>query len=107
MQDELCPLCVMDAQSEGVAIDEINRIASTLGDQGEEADIEEGTLSEDEENDMPPIPDTVPITNSTAIAESDQIDGQTGNVDQSNGNLAANEPLKRRRTTEQVPSFNM
>ena len=97
----------MDAQSEGVAIDEINRIASTLGDQGEEADIEEGTLSEDEENDMPPIPDTVPITNSTAIAESDQIDGQTGNVDQSNGNLAANEPLKRRRTTEQVPSFNM
>lgn len=97
----------MDAQSEGVAIHEISRIASTSGDQGEEADIEEGTLSEDEENDMPPIPDTVPMSNSTAIAESDQIDGQHGNVDQSNSNLAANELLKRRRTTEEVACFNM
>ena len=98
----------MDAQSEGLAIHEISRIASTSGNErGDEADIEEGTLSEDEENDMPPIPDTVPMSNSTAIAESDQIDGQHGNVDQSNSNLTANEPLKRRRTTEEVACFNM
>ncbi|XP_043529539.1 uncharacterized protein LOC122539032, partial [Frieseomelitta varia] len=97
----------MDAQSEGVAIHEISRIASTSCNQREDADIEKSALSEDEENDMPPIPDTVPMSNTTAIAESDQIDGQHGNVDQSNSNLTANEPLKRRRTTEEIASFNM
>ncbi|XP_017752927.1 PREDICTED: uncharacterized protein LOC108545687 isoform X2 [Eufriesea mexicana] len=107
-EDELCPLYVMDGKSEGTENPrEANRIANTLGDQGEEGDIEEGALSEDEEDDMPPTPDTVPMTNSTAIVEScDQIDGQPGNVEQSNGNLAANEPAKRRRTTEEVASFN-
>ncbi|XP_017795060.1 PREDICTED: uncharacterized protein LOC108576557 [Habropoda laboriosa] len=113
-EDELCQLCVMDTKSEGVENpQEINRIASTLGDQGEEGDIEEDALSEEEEeeeeevDDMPPTPDTVPMTNSTAIVEScDQIDGQPGNVEQPNGNLAANEPVKRRRTTEEVASFN-
>lgn len=98
----------MDGKSEGVENPrEANRIANTLGDQGEEGDIEEDALSEDEEDDMPPTPDTVPMTNSTAIVEScDQIDGQPGNVEQSNGNLPANEPVKRRRTTEEVASFN-
>ncbi|XP_043596428.1 uncharacterized protein LOC122573733 isoform X2 [Bombus pyrosoma] len=107
-EDELCPVYVMDTKSDGVEnLQEVNRIASTLGDQGEEADIEEGAVSEDEEYDMPPTPDTVPMTNSTAIEEScDQIDGQPGNSEQSNGNLAANEPVKRRRTTEEVASFN-
>lgn len=107
-QDELCPVYVMDTKSDGVEnLQEVNRIASTLGDQGEEADIEEGAVSEDEEYDMPPTPDTVPMANSTAIEEScDQIDGQPGNSEQSNGNLAANEPVKRRRTTEEVASFN-
>ncbi|CAL7951605.1 unnamed protein product [Xylocopa violacea] len=107
-EDELCQLCVMATKPEGVeSPEEVNRIAITFGDQGEEGDIEEGAASEDEEYDMPPTPDTVPMTNSTAIVEScDQIDGQPGNVEQSNGNLAANEPVKRRRTTEEVASFN-
>ncbi|XP_076754318.1 uncharacterized protein LOC143425435 isoform X2 [Xylocopa sonorina] len=107
-EDELCQLCVMATKPEGVeSPEEINRLAITFGDQGEEGDIEEGAVSEDEEYDMPPTPDTVPMTNSTAIVEScDQIDGQPGNVEQSNGNLAANEPVKRRRTAEEVASFN-
>ncbi|XP_076686517.1 uncharacterized protein LOC143378583 isoform X2 [Andrena cerasifolii] len=108
-EDELCQLCVMDAKSEGAENlhETVNRIASALGDQGEEGDIEEGAVSEYEEDDMPPTPDTVPMTNSTAIEEScDQIDGQPGNVGQSNGDLAANEPVKRRRTTEEAASFN-
>lgn len=95
----------MDTKSEEVEISqEVNQTVCTLGEEG---DIEESAVSEDEEDDMPPIPDTVPMTNSTAIAEScDQIDGQPGNVEQSNGSLAANEPVKRRRTTEEVASFN-
>ncbi|XP_076233971.1 uncharacterized protein LOC143178913 isoform X2 [Calliopsis andreniformis] len=108
-KDELCQLCVMDAKSEVSENPQetINRIASALGDQGEEGDIEEDAVSEDEEDEMPPTPDTVPMTNSTAIEEScDQIDGQPGNVGQSNGDLAANEPVKRRRTTEEAASFN-
>ena len=76
---------------------EINRISCASVDQAEEGDIEEDAVTEDEEYDMPPIPDTVPLTNSTAIVES---------VEQPNGNLAANEPVKRRRTTEEVASFN-
>nr|XP_034191004.1 uncharacterized protein LOC117609149 isoform X2 [Osmia lignaria] len=111
-EDELCQLCVMDAKSEGAENPQetVNRIASSLGDQGEEGDIEEDAVSEeDEEDEMPPTPDTVPMTNSTAIEENcDQIDGQpAGNVEQSNSNnLIANEPVKRRRTTEEVASFN-
>lgn len=107
-QDELSQFCVMDTKSEGAENSrEIKRIASVLGDQGEEGDIEEGAVSEDEEDEMPPTPDTVPMTNSTAIEEScDQIDGPPGNVEQSNDDLAANEPVKRRRTTEEVASFN-
>ncbi|XP_061939054.1 uncharacterized protein LOC107998930 isoform X11 [Apis cerana] len=108
-EDELCQLCVMDIKSgEGVENpQEINRISCASVDQAEEGDIEEDAVTEDEEYDMPPIPDTVPLTNSTAIVEScDQIDGQSGNVEQPNGNLAANEPVKRRRTTEEVASFN-
>ncbi|XP_046146020.1 uncharacterized protein LOC114875631 isoform X2 [Osmia bicornis bicornis] len=111
-EDELCQLCVMDAKSEGTENPQetVNRIASSLGDQGEEGDIEEDAVSEeDEEDEMPPTPDTVPMTNSTAIEENcDQIDGQpAGNVEQSNSNnLIANEPVKRRRTTEEVASFN-
>lgn len=102
----------MDAKSEGAENREetVNRIASSLGDQGEEGDIEEDAVSEeDEEDEMPPTPDTVPMTNSTTIEENcDQIDGQpAGNVEQSNSNnLIANEPVKRRRTTEEVASFN-
>lgn len=109
LQDELCQLCVMDIKSgEGVENpQEINRISCASVDQAEEGDIEEDAVTEDEEYDMPPIPDTVPLTNSTAIVEScDQIDGQSENVEQPNGNLAANEPVKRRRTTEEVASFN-
>ncbi|XP_076388937.1 uncharacterized protein LOC100880783 isoform X2 [Megachile rotundata] len=111
-EDELCQLCVMEAKSEGAENprERINRIASSLGDQGEEGDIEEDAVSEeDEEDEMPPTPDTVPMTNSTAIEENcDQIDGQpAGNVEQSNSNnLIANEPVKRRRATEEVASFN-
>ncbi|XP_053994423.1 klarsicht protein isoform X3 [Hylaeus volcanicus] len=105
-EDELCQLCVMDTKPEGV--EETNRIATILGDQGEEGDVEEDAVSEDEEDDMPPTPDTVPMTNSTVIEEEscDQIDGQPENVEQSNSNLATDEPVKRRRTTEEVASFN-
>ncbi|XP_076163284.1 uncharacterized protein LOC143144593 isoform X2 [Ptiloglossa arizonensis] len=110
-EDELCQLCVMDTKSEGAEESQdntVNRIASILGDQGEEGDIEEDAVSDDEEDDMPPTPDTVPMTNSTSIEEEscDQIDGQPGSVEQSNSNLATNEPVKRRRTTEEVASFN-
>ncbi|XP_043249551.1 uncharacterized protein LOC122395770 isoform X2 [Colletes gigas] len=109
-EDELCQLCVMDATSAGVedTHETVNRIASISGDQGEEGDIEENAISDYEEDEMPPTPDTVPLTNSTAIEEEscDQIDGQPGNVEQSNSNIATNEPVKRRRTTEEVASFN-
>lgn len=82
------------------------RIESASGDQGEEGDIEEDAASGDEEDDMPPTPDTVPVTNSTAIEEScDQIDGRPRIAEQSDGNLASDEPVKRRRKTEEVASF--
>ncbi|KZC05323.1 hypothetical protein WN55_05843 [Dufourea novaeangliae] len=109
-EDELCQLCVMDAKSDGAEnCEETDRIASTLGDQGEEGDIEEDAVTEDEEDDMPPTPETVPVTNSTGIEEScDQIDGRPGNVvGQTNGSLAKKETAKRRRTTEEAAaSFN-
>ncbi|XP_076222312.1 klarsicht protein isoform X2 [Nomia melanderi] len=109
-EDELCQLCVMDTRSDEVENYQgtvAERIQTTLGDQGEEGDIEEDAVSEDEEDDMPPTPDTVPVTNSTAIEEScDQIDGRPRIAEQSNDNLASDEPVKRRRKTEEVASFS-
>ncbi|XP_076378374.1 uncharacterized protein LOC117222485 isoform X3 [Megalopta genalis] len=108
-EDELCQLCAIDPRSDDAENyrGSIERYASNLGDQGEEGDIEEDAISEDEEDVMPPTPDTVPMTNSTAIEDScDQIDGNPGSVEQSNGSLADNEPVKRRRKTEEIASFN-
>ncbi|XP_078050776.1 klarsicht protein-like [Augochlora pura] len=109
-EDELCQLCAIDSRSDDVDNyrGPIEQLSSSLGDQGEEGDIEEDAVSEDEEeDDMPPTPDTVPMTNSTAIEDScDRIDGNPRSVEQSNGSLAGNEPVKRRRKTEEIASFN-
>ncbi|KAG7190845.1 hypothetical protein KM043_006911 [Ampulex compressa] len=112
-EDELCQLCVMDAKPEELEISEelAGRITSDLGDRGEEADIEEGGTNEEERNDMPPTPDTVPMTTSTAIEGTcDQIDGmpnaQSQPAAQSNSTFVANETPKRRHTAEEVASFS-
>lgn len=78
MQDELCQLCVMDAKPDEPAKREAttsSSITSIARDRGEEGDVEESGASDNEQHDMPPTPDTVPITTTTAMQETcDEID---------------------------------
>lgn len=113
MQDELRELCVMDTRSDELEKREAaNLVASILEDRGEEGDVEESGVSDNEQHDMPPTPDTVPITTSTAMQETcDEIDAastvQIENTAKSNNSLrATSEFAKRRGTTEEVASFN-
>ncbi|XP_029155891.1 uncharacterized protein LOC114928735 isoform X2 [Nylanderia fulva] len=109
-EDELCQLCVMDARSDEPAKREAtSSIASTGGDRGEEGDIEDNGLSI---NDMPPTPDTVPITTSTAAMQEtcDEIDAadtvQIESTEKSNNGLRTKTELKRCGATEVAASFN-
>lgn len=112
MQDELCQLCVMDAKSDEPAKQEAtSSITSTAGDQGEEGDVEDNGVSV---NDMPPTPDTVPITTSTAAMQEscDEIDAagtvQVKSTEKSNKGLRTKtELVKRCGATEVAASFNM
>lgn len=115
MQDELRELCVMDARSDELGKREATSlVASVLEDRGEEGDVEESGVSDNEQHDMPPTPDTVPITTSTAAAmqeSCDEIDAadavQIDSAEKSNNSLRTSEFTKRRGTTEdEVASFN-
>lgn len=86
-------------------------IASILEDRGEEGDVEESGVSDNEQHDMPPTPDTVPITTSSAMQETrDEIDAagavQIQNTEKSNNSLQTNEFTKRRGTMDEIASFN-
>jgi len=113
MQDELCQLCVMDARSDEPAKREAtSSITSIAGDRGEEGDIEESGVSDNEQHDMPPTPDTVPITTSTAAMQEtcDEIDAastvQIESTEKSNTGLRTNEFVKRCDATDEAASFN-
>lgn len=102
----------MDARSnEPAKRDAINSITSTAEDRGEEGDVEDNGISA---NDMPPTPDTVPITTSTAAMQEtcDEIDApgtmQIKNTEKSNNDLRTKtELVKRCGTAEVAASFNM
>ncbi|KAL6423713.1 hypothetical protein ACFW04_010303 [Cataglyphis niger] len=111
-EDELCQLCVMDARSDEPAKREATSfITSTTGDRGEEGDVEDNGVSVN--TDMPPTPDTVPITTSTAVMQEscDEIDAGTVQIkstEKSNKNLRTKtEVVKRCGATEVAASFNM
>lgn len=114
MQDELCQLCVMDARSgEPAKREATSTIASTVRDRGEEGDVEESGASDCERYDMPPTPDTVPITTSTAAAMQetrDEIDAATTvqieSTEKSNNGLRTSELAKRGATEDEAASFN-
>lgn len=113
MQDELCQLCVMDARSDEAAKREAtSSITSIAGDRGEEGDVEESGASDNEQHDMPPTPDTVPITTSTAAMQEtcDEIDAastvQIESTEKSNNGLRTNELVKRCGATDEAASFN-
>lgn len=99
----------MDTRSETV-----KREASSfiLGDRGEEGDIEESGVSDNEQHDMPPTPDTVPITTSTAAMRGtcDEIDAastvQIENTVESNNDLRTSELVKCCGTADESASFN-
>lgn len=109
-EDELCQLCVMDARSdESAKRDATSSITSSVEDRGEEGDVEDNGISV---NDMPPTPDTVPITTSTAAIQEtcDEIDAvgtvQIKSTEKSNNDLRTKTELVKRCGTE-VASFNM
>lgn len=102
----------MDARSD----EPVKRVAASsitpiLGDRGEEGDIEESGVSDNEQHDMPPTPDTVPITTSTAAMQEtcDEIDAagtvQIESPEKSNSDPRMSELVKRG-TTEEAASFN-
>lgn len=102
----------MDARSdEPVKREVASSITSILGDRGEEGDVEESGVSDNEQHDMPPTPDTVPITTSTAAMQEtcDEIDAagtvQIESTEKSNNDLRMSELVKRG-TTEEAASFN-
>ncbi|XP_020287461.1 uncharacterized protein LOC109856518 isoform X2 [Pseudomyrmex gracilis] len=112
-EDELCQFCVMDTKShESAKREPIRSCTSDLGDRGEEGDVEESGVSDNEQNDMPPTPDTVPITTSTAAMQEtcDEIDAagtvQIESTEKSNNSLRTSEFVKRCGTTEEAASFN-
>lgn len=116
-QDELRELCVMDARSDDAPKKRESTdlvVVSVPEDGGEEGDIEESGVSDnDERRDMPPTPDTVPITTSSAMQETrNEIDAAAAGAAQiesteitSNG-LRTSEFAKRRGTADEVASFN-
>lgn len=102
----------MDARSDEPAKREATSfITSTAGDRGEEGDVEDNGVSVN--TDMPPTPDTVPITTSTAAMQEscDEIDAGTVQIkstEKSNKNLRTKtEVVKRCGATEVAASFNM
>lgn len=107
----MCQLCVMDARSDEPAKREAtSSITSTVGNRGEEGDVEDNGVSV---NDMPPTPDTVPITTSTAAMQEtcDEIDAagtvQIESTEKSNNGLRTKtELVKRCGATEVAASFN-
>lgn len=113
MQDELCQLCVMDARSDEPAKREAtSSITSIAGNRGEEGEVEESGASDNEQHEMPPTPDTVPITTSTAAAMQktcDEIDAastvQIESTEKSNNDLRTSELVKRG-ATDEAASFN-
>lgn len=112
MQDELCQLCVMDAKSDESAKREAtSSITSIAADRGGEGDVEESGASDSEQHDMPPTPDTVPITTSTAAMQEtcDEIDAastvQIESTEKSNNGLRTSELVKRG-ATDEAASFS-
>ena len=110
MQDELCQLYVMDARSDEPEKREVISITSTAGDRGEEGDVKESGASDNEQHNMPPTPDTVPITTTAAMQETcDEIDAantvQIESTEKTNNGLRTNELVKRG-ATDEVASFN-
>lgn len=100
----------MDTRSDEPAKqDATSSITSTAEDRGEEGDVEDNGVSV---NDMPPTPDTVPITTSTAAIQEtcDEIDAadtvQIKSAEKSNNDLRTKTELVKRCGTE-VASFNM
>ena len=113
MQDELCQLYVMDARSDEPEKREATSITSVAGDRGEEGDAEEsGASGNQRHNDMPPTPDTVPITTSTAAMQEtcDEIDAantvQIESTEKTNNGLRTNELVKRGGATDEAASFS-
>lgn len=113
IQDELRELCVMDTRSDELEKREATSfVTSILEDRGEEGDVEESGVSDNEQHDMPPTPDTVPITTSTAMQETcDEIDAagavQMESAEKSSNSLRTSELTKRRGTSDEVvASFN-
>ncbi|XP_011639646.1 uncharacterized protein LOC105428825 isoform X2 [Pogonomyrmex barbatus] len=112
-EDELCQLCVMDARSdEPVRREDTTSTTSIAGDRGEEGDVEESGASDSEQHDMPPTPDTVPITTSTAAMQEtcDEIDAggavQIESTEKSNNGLRTTSELAKRGATHEAASFN-
>lgn len=112
MQDELCQLYVMDARSDEPAKREAtSSITFIARDRGEEGDVEESGASDNEQYDMPPTPDTMPITTSTAAMQEtcDEIDAastvQLESTEKSNNGLRTSELVKRG-ATDEAASFS-
>lgn len=113
MQDELCQLCVMDARSgEPAKREATSSITFIAGDRGEEGDAEESGASDNEQYDMPPTPDTVPITTSTAAMQEtrDEIDAastvQIESTEKTKNGLRTNKLVKRCGITDEAASFS-
>jgi hypothetical protein len=87
-------------------------ITSIPGDRGEEGDVEESGVSDNEQHDMPPTPDTMPITTSTAAMRGtcDEIDAagtvQIENAEETNTGLRTSERVRRCGTADETASFN-
>ncbi|XP_018363219.1 PREDICTED: uncharacterized protein LOC108761288 [Trachymyrmex cornetzi] len=111
-EDELCQLYVMDARSDEPEKREATiSITSIASDRGEEGDVEESKASDNEQQDMPPTPDTVPITTSTVAMQEtcDEIDAantvRIESTEKTNNGLRTNELVKRG-ATDEAASFN-
>lgn len=113
-QDELCQLCVMDTRSETAKREASTCITPILGDRGEEGDVEESGLSDNEQRDMPPTPYTVSITTSTAAMRGtcDEIDAaatvqiENNTEESSNNSPRTSELTKHCGTPDETASFN-
>ncbi|KYQ53961.1 hypothetical protein ALC60_07116 [Trachymyrmex zeteki] len=112
-EDELCQLYVMDVRSDEPEKREATiSITSITGDRGEEGDVEKSGASDNEQHNMPPTPDTVPITTSTAAMQEtcDEIDAantvQIESTEKTNNGLRTNELVKRCGATDEAASFN-
>lgn len=84
-------------------------VASALEDRGEEGDVEESGVSDNEQHDMPPTPDTVPITTSTAMQETcDEIDAADAvqSAEKTSNSVRTSEFTKRRGATDEAASFS-